>query len=93
MACQTTDDFVDLASWFGFVITVTPGIEDVSGATSGLTDTEKRFTIVVNTLLSDDNAFPLEFPILFGATSVSFLTCIIEKIIPSNCQVLFNNQG
>ena len=93
MACQTSDDIIALGALFGYTITVVPGIEDISGITAGLTDTEKRFTIVINTNLSNTNSFPLTFPITFGSSEAPFLECVVRKVIPSNCQALFNHTG
>lgn len=93
MACQTAQDFIDLAELFGFIVTITPGIEDVSGATSGLTDTEKRFTMVINTFLEDEEVFPYEFPFIFPEGEANFLECIFETVKIGNGQILFNNQG
>jgi len=94
MSCQTGQDFIDLADFFGFTITVTPGIDDVSGTVVGLTDTEKRFTIVVNSPLSSlSEEFPLTFPIFFGNVDAQFLQCLLQDCDQSNCQILFNFTG
>lgn len=93
MAVQTGTSMEELAAWLGYTIIVVPGIEDTSGTTDGLTDTEKRFTIVVNAQLSNEATFPMTFPIFFGNNEAIFLVCVIERVIPSNCQILFNFTG
>jgi hypothetical protein len=91
MSVQTAEDFVDLAGLLGYGVTVVPGMEDITGITAGLTDTEKRFTIVVNTFLAGAPVFPYTFPIIFPPPAVNYVECLFQNIDPSNCQLLFNN--
>ena len=90
MAVQTGVDIEDLALWLGFVVIVYAGIDDPTGATSGLSDTEKRFTVVIDTSIEGDAVFPLTFPIVFGNPDAILLQCVIDQVIPSNCQALYN---
>lgn len=91
MACQIGVDFVELAALFGITVTVTPGIEDVSGVTAGLTNTEKRFTIVINYSVTVQEAtFPMTFPFVFGESDEQFIEKLFNFVDPSNCQVLLN---
>lgn len=91
MAVQTGTSIEELLDWIGFTgMSVYPGIDDPTGVTTGLSDKDKRFTIVVDTSLSDANVFPFTFPFTFGDSSLVLLQCIMEKVKPSNCQVLFN---
>ncbi len=91
MACQTGTSMEELLDWLGFTTAIVyPGIDDPTGQTSGLNDTEKRFTIVVDTMISNQGVFPFTFPLLFGNPAAILLECVMQKVKPSNCQVLFN---
>jgi len=90
MACQTAQDFVDLALLFGIVVTVVPGIDDATGTTAGLTDREKRFTIVVSADVVTGATFPMTFPFTFGGSEPELIQCMFNQLDPGNCQILYN---
>ncbi len=97
---QKKEDFVRVAAFFGFNISVT------SGKTVGLFPL--KFPILffsgkkeaVHTLffillddLSSDSTFPLPFPIPFSVGGATFLQCIFEALAPANVAVIITNIG
>lgn len=84
---QTVEDFQTIADLFGVSANVIPGF-DYAGWTFPITDTEKRFYIVVE-FVNSDPGFPYTFPITFGSTTFLFLECLFRKLKPANCEVLF----
>ena len=93
MGCQTIEDMHELLELLKFFdIEIYAGMDDPTGVTNGLTDRAKRFTIVVDASLVNDGTslrFPFTFPALFGEFSPTKLQNIFDRIIPSNCQVLY----
>jgi uncharacterized protein YmfQ (DUF2313 family) len=91
---QTANDFVELAAIFGFTVSVTSGIAQI---TFPLTfpfiffDTlkEGRFTIVIEFNGTLSNVFPLTFPITFGDPNQDILECLFQKLKPANCDLIF----
>lgn len=84
LGVQTVEDFEELAVTFGVAITVLPGVD------SGLSfdnDPTGRFTVVVNVELPE--RFTYTFPITFGNAAIVLLECIFAKLVPGNCQVIF----
>ena len=92
LGIQTSQDFEDLATLFGFTITVLSGTDWAGGGPFpfGPIDNEQdaRFTIVV-LFTNTGPVFPLTFPISFGSDIQGFLECLFNKLKPANCQITF----
>lgn len=95
---QTKDDLVRVAAIFGYTIEITTGI-DVGGfpllfpITNFGTSKAAKFTVIVNTALgSEDEFFPLGFPLPFSVGGTTLLRCIFELLLPANVQVIFINR-
>lgn len=84
LGVQTVLDFEALALTFGVVVDVLPGVD--SGV-SFPSIRDARYTIVVNLALTA--GFTYTFPFPFGTEVTALLECIFQGLIPSNCQVLF----
>lgn len=97
---QKKEDFVRVASFFGFSISVS------SGKAVGVFPLQ--FPIVffstkkqaVHTLffillddLSSNSTFPLPFPLPFSKGGAGFLQCIFEALAPANVDVIIINEG
>lgn len=92
MTCQTGTDIEELASWFGYDVTVYAGNDPTTphDAVTGLTTHEKRFTIVVQYNSGAIPAvFTYTFPMPFGEGIDKLVKCVIRKVIPSNCNLVF----
>lgn len=91
---QTEQDFIDLAAIFGVVVTVTPGIEEIEfplvfPVLMFSTESDARFTIVIEFTVQDTSRFPLTFPIQFGDDTIAILECLFNKLKPANCNIIF----
>ncbi|MCK4830290.1 DUF2313 domain-containing protein [bacterium] len=94
LGVQTEDDLINLAALFGVTITVSPGIDF---AIFPLTfpwlffssETEARFTIIVDFSVQEANKFTLTFPFIFGTGEVGILECLFTKLKPANCDIIF----
>lgn len=92
----TLTDFVALAAFFGFTITIQTGFDvDTFPATfpfilSG-TIQEQKFTIIVTFHnLQPELGFPYTFPFNFPTNDPNqFLECLIKKLVPANVSVIF----
>lgn len=94
LGVQTVQDFIDLAERFGVVVTVTPGIDEITfplvfPIVMFTTEQEARFTIVIRFTIQADNKFPLTFPIIFGSGEIAVLECLFTKLKPANCDIIF----
>jgi uncharacterized protein YmfQ (DUF2313 family) len=92
---QTEKDFIDLAKFMGFDITITHGTDEAifplpfpwAFTPSGKT---ARFTFFINFDKSElKHTFPLEFPFLFTPGATSVIECFFLKLKPANVQLLF----
>lgn len=91
---QTEQDFIGLAAIFGVVITVTPGLEEIQfplvfPVLMFATESEARFTIVIEFTVLDTSRFPLTFPFQFGDDVIAILECLFNKLKPANCNIIF----
>jgi len=95
MNAQTANEFEVVALLMGFVVTVFSGIDAINPPNSFVipeitNDTEARFSIVVTTPVPDDSfEFPGTFPLLFGGTDFGSMQCVLQKMTPANCQIIF----
>lgn len=95
LGVQTEEDFENLALLFGFVVNVMSGIDSAEvfpftfPLTFPLTETDARFTIVVEFTPASTSVFPYTFPFTFGDDSIDILRCLFNNLKPANCQVLF----
>ena len=94
---QKAEDFIRVAEVFGFEIDVTV----VPGSSVGMfplvfplmffgstrSSTHTIFIFITNTV-NGDEAFPLEFPLLFSSGGTAFLECIFSVLAPANVQVV-----
>ena len=84
LGVQTIADFESLAAVFGITAEV------LSGSESGIafaSNKVARFTIVISLALPE--SFTYTFPVPFGSDIIVLLECLFSKLIPANCQVLF----
>lgn len=94
---MTADDFVALAKFFGFDITIQAGIESVGSFPYTFpfplagTDKENKFTVVITFLnLPVTGAFPYTFPFTFEeGANTGFLECFIQSLHPANVKVVY----
>lgn len=100
---QTKEDFQYIASLFGLVVSVNPGIEHVSVADGGyglltpVLDIPADFasvavarrTIVVVETLPSATVFPYSFPIPFATSEQLQMRCLFTKLKPAHCQIMF----
>jgi uncharacterized protein YmfQ (DUF2313 family) len=96
LGVQTAQDFVDLAAIFGITVTVTAGLEEIQfplvfPVLMFTTETEARFTIVIEFTGNDVERFTYEFPILFGSGDIAILECLFNKLKPANCNLIFQS--
>lgn len=92
----TLTDFVALAAFFGFTITIQTGFDvDTFPATfpfvlSGTIE-EQKFTIIVTFHnLQPEPGFSYTFPFVFPINDpTQFLECLIKKLVPANVSVIF----
>ena len=97
---QKAEDFVRVASVFGFDIRVTAGGPVGSFPLefplvffdSARSATHTIFIEILNFVQSDVQ-FALEFPIQFSSDGTGFLKCIFDVLSPANVQVLFVPEG
>lgn len=73
---QKAEDFVRVATAFGFTVTV------VAGAATHTIE----ITVTAYPATED---FPLPFPLPFSSSGTSFLRCIFNKLAPANVEVIF----
>lgn len=97
---QTADDFIRVASLFGYDIEVYPGLS-VGGFPlqfpivffDSTTSASHTIFIVILGSISGDSFFPLPFPIPFSSGGSTFLQCIFQKLAPANVSVIVINEG
>lgn len=92
---QVAEDLIAVAKEvFDIDITVDPGIVSFNaGNPHGfLNEKEARFTIVVTFQLLDQEVFPYTYPIPFGREGFTVLSCLFERLVPANVQVIFVEQ-
>lgn len=92
----TSQDFIDLAALFGYVITISNGImygtfPMMFPFTFFGSKTDARFTMVVNAPTSlDPFTFPMTFPITFSPDQGNILETLFNILKPANTQIIFN---
>ena len=79
MAVQTGTSIEELLDWLGYTATVYAGMDAPTPSVVGLTDKEKRFTIVVEFAGGATAVFPYTFTFQFGDNLPSEIQCIVEK--------------
>ncbi len=92
----TLQDFVSMANFFDYTITIETGFETDSFPMvfpfilSGTTE-EQKFTIIVTFYnISPEPGFSYTFPFNFPTQSpIDFLKCLIKKLVPANVGVIF----
>lgn len=93
LGVQTVDDFLNLASLFGVTLTVEPmsvsSVFPLVFPFSLLSETEARFTILVEFTATTPNSFPMTFPISFGDPVIQTVECLFRKLKPANCDLVF----
>ena len=94
LGVQTAQDFIDLAALFGIVITVRSG--HINGVFPMVFpwiffDSEKtaHLTIIVTCTVQEANRYAFTFPFLFGDNVIFILECLFRKLIPANCDIIF----
>jgi len=94
LGVQTSNDFSNLAHILGLEITVEPAspyaIFPIVFPVL-LLDSEKtaRFTILVSYPGASLSAFPLTFPFVFGSSELGRVRCLLTKLKPANCNIIF----
>jgi len=95
---QTSEDFINLASIFGYDIEVISGVDiSVFPLKFPIVFSPNRrtssHTIYIRFLSGGvtGNTFPLPFPIPFTTGGEVFLKCILEQLAPANTQIKFIN--
>jgi len=95
MNIQTRKDFIDLAAYFGYNITIENG-DIYSGFPLKLpillTSSKKvaRYTMIITFVDIDKfNVFPLTLPFQLGGDETSFLRCLFQKLKPAHIRLLF----
>lgn len=96
LGVQTAEDFEALAEIFGVTITVITGDVAASFPLSFPllffnTPADSRYTIIINFPLPTGGFFIYNFPIVFGDSAQSILTCLFRGLRPANCQVIFRS--
>lgn len=100
MNIQTRQDFIDLAAFFGFEITIENGS---LYSTFPLqfpilftgTSKEAYFTMIITFIdvPPPPELFPLKFPIKFGGSDpTAFLRCLFGKLKPAQCMIVYRYQ-
>jgi uncharacterized protein YmfQ (DUF2313 family) len=89
LGIQTNDDFVYLASLFGYTVTVYAG-KDYSSFPTSVLDYEKPYYVVVE-YATTEVGFPYTFPFSFASDEYTIIECLISHLIPSNCKLMFVN--
>ena len=96
MNIQTRQEFIDLAAFFGFNITIENGMEHggfpmIFPIIFFDNAQDAHFTMIVRFIDLDKptNIFTLTFPVLFSDGEENFLKCIIKKLAQANINVIF----
>lgn len=88
LGVQTIEDFEALADLFAVGVTILAGNDPaVSPVITPVRNA--RFTLVVDFVAP--TVFTYTFPITFGSVEIGILECLFEKLIPANCEVLFQS--
>ena len=95
LGIQTAEDFVRLATYFGFDVNITNAVDFATFPLSFpilfFDSKAVKYTIIVNLQNSTValNSFPLTFPISFSDGGLGFLKSIYNLVKPANCNVLY----
>lgn len=96
----TKDDFIALAAFFGYTITITTGLEDNSFPFTfpfflAGSEKEQKFTIIVTFKgIAPEVGFPYIFPLTFPPPDpLEFLKCYIQKLVPANVKVIYRQEA
>jgi len=97
---QKTEDFIRVAAFFGYVISIVPGGEvgvfplpiPFMFSSSGKAAKHTIFMVLTN-IPSGAQYFPLPVPIPFSSGGATFLQCIFSQLAPANVKVIVINQG
>lgn len=93
MNVQTIQDFLDLVQLLGFTASLTPGgdvgiFPMVFPLNFFRNEQHARFTIIVD-LVTNNDTFPLPFPVQFASDVNSLVTCILNDIKPAEVSLAF----
>lgn len=97
MNCTTSQDWIDLAAYFGYQIKIEYGsphmVFPMKFPIIFGTLKEAKFTIIISFLNvpKPSNVFPLTFPITFGKKN--FMVCLFEHIKPANVRIIYKYLG
>jgi len=106
LGVQTQQDFIDLAALFGVTVTIMNGTLHGTFPMEFPTlffnsSQDARFTIFVTFNLIEGERFPYLFDGLlnpsfgafpFGNSVLSLIECLFNKLIPANCDVIFEQE-
>lgn len=97
---QTKADFIRVADFFGFPISILTGKAvgtfPLQFPVLFFTDTKAAvhtLFIIVQDVTAGSKQFALPFPIPFSVGGKSFLQCIFNKLAPANVNVIVVNEG
>lgn len=100
MNSQTVDEFETTAALLGFDVTVLPGYDAINPPNNLVipeinNDTEARFSIVVlfDAGAAPGNQFPYTFDFQFGGADLGVMQCVLTKLKPANCQIIFIDEA
>jgi uncharacterized protein YmfQ (DUF2313 family) len=97
LGIQTAQDFVDLATLFGYTIEIIPGANrGLFPFSAGFPvyffdyKATARFTMFIRmTTLTFPNVFTYTFPLLFEDRSFSIIECLLEHLRPANTDIVW----
>ena len=106
LSVQTQQDFIDLAALFGVIVTIMNGTLHGTFPMKFPTQffnssKDARFTLIVMFTLFDGERFPYLFDAVlnptfgafpFGNSTLALIECLFNKLIPINCDVIFEQE-
>lgn len=97
MNLQTEQDFLDLATLFGFTVTITAGgdagVFPLDFPLSFFPETKTAKHTMLVDLPGEGNTFALPFPIPFGSGPLNLIQCLFNKSKPACVQIIYRFTG